>query len=337
MRKYGFLFLLIGSFSWGQATSNSSASGTERPRDIIANAQLSFHIVGSAAESPAVGPSEPLITIVGLCDDPAEQVNVPTCTTIITRAQFEDVINAIEPNMRRHDRRQFALHYADVLVLAAKAEQMGLDKTPEFEEQMKLARIQTLSQALTKAIHEKASQISERDVESFYHDNLARFEKAEFDRLYIPRTNVPTAVEGPELNSANKIEDSQKLEQSAKKEADNLRFRALAGEGFAKLQADAYHAAGIKSTPPTTGVSLRRISLPPDQVSVMDLKPGDVSPVLADPNGYFIYRLRSKSTLSLDEVRNEITEALRTQRIHDETSEILDSAKSTLDESYFKR
>jgi hypothetical protein len=322
VKRYGMFFLLIASLSWGQATAKESAAESQRSRE--------------TAPSPEAGSSKPAITIVGLCEDPAERVTAATCTTIITRAQFERVVNAIDPTMRRADRGQFALHYADVLVMAAKAEQMGLDKTPEFEEQMKLARIQALSQDLTKAIRERASQIPEKDIQDFYLGNLPRFEKAEFDRLYIPRNSFATEPTARGANSPVKA-GPEESEQTAKREADNLRVRALAGEDFGTLQADAFQAAGIKSAPPATGVSLRRISLPPDQVSVMDLKPGDISPVLSGPNGCFIYRLKAKSTLPLDQVRNEIAEALRTQRIHDETDGILNSAKSTLDESYFKR
>jgi hypothetical protein len=122
-----------------------------------------------------------------------------------------------------------------------------------------------------------------------------------------------------------------------KKEADSLRARAIAGEEFATLQADAYRVAGIKSAAPSTSISVRRISLPPDQISVMDLIPGEVSPVLADPKGYFVYKVKTKAMIPLDQASDEIKEALRTQRMQDEMSSILNSATSTLDESYFVR
>ena len=122
-----------------------------------------------------------------------------------------------------------------------------------------------------------------------------------------------------------------------KYEADNLRRRAIDGEEFAKLQADAYHATGITGTLPSTKMQIRRTSLPPNQVSVMDLKPGEVSSVFADPNGYVIYRVKSKDVLPLDQAREEIEATLRLQHMQDETRRIQDSATLTLDESYFVR
>ena len=82
-------------------------------------------------------------------------------------------------------------------------------------------------------------------------------------------------------------------------------------------------------------MSIRRISLPPGHTSVLDLKPGEVSPVLVDPNGYFIYRLRSKGILSLDQARSEIREILCSQRAQTEMRNVIDSETATFDEGYF--
>lgn len=122
-----------------------------------------------------------------------------------------------------------------------------------------------------------------------------------------------------------------------KKEAENLRARAVAGEDFAKLQADAYQVAGIRSMPPNTTMEVRRTSLPPNHAFVMDLKPGEISAVLADPNGYFIYRLKAREVLPPGQVREEIKATLRSQRMQTEMRAIQDSAVPALDESYFGR
>jgi hypothetical protein len=68
----------------------------------------------------------------------------------------------------------------------------------------------------------------------------------------------------------------------------------------------------------------------------MDLKPGEVSSVLADPNGYVIYKVKAKDTLPLDRAREEIKATLRSLRLRDEMLSIQDSAIPALDESYFR-
>jgi len=334
MKRFGIIALLVGSLSWSQPASSGSATGSQGGSQTVVDPHSS-RVPNPASASSQKTPDKPLITIAGLCNNAADQVAVPGCKTVITESQFQEVIDGLQHDMRRHDRREFALHYADVLVLAAKAEEMGLDKTANFEEQMKLARIQILSQALTKAIREKAAQIPDKDIEDYFQKNLPRFQKADFDRIYVPRIQHAPPAAGEKLTDGDRQTIFEEADRAGKAEADSLRARALAGGDFDRLQAEAYKAAGVGSAVPATVVSVRRISLPPSQVSVMDLEPGEVSPVLNDPNGFYIYRLRTKSTLSLDEARNEIVEALRSQRIQDELRSILDTATPTLDESYF--
>jgi PPIC-type PPIASE domain len=339
MTRYTLVCLLFGSLSWGQARSlRSGVTGQQPAAPPTVIAEDTAHDLKHEPGTSNVPPDKPLITITGLCDNSSPDRGAASeCKTVITRAQFEEVIEAVQPKMSPHARREFALTYADALVMTRKAEQMGLDKGGYYEEQMKLARIQILSQDLKKEIQEKVSQISEKDIEGYYQNNMARFEKAEVDRVYVPKTQQSPSASDLKLGDADRQKRSQESEQRMKEEADNLRARAVTGEEFTKLQSDAYQAAGIKTASPNTSMGIRRTSLPPTQVSVMDLKPGEVSPVLADPNGYVIYRVKTKTILPIEQAREEIKATLRSLRIQDEMREIHDSATPTLDESYFAR
>jgi hypothetical protein len=338
MTRYWLVCLLLGSLSWGQATSSKSALAAQKPAAAPAtdNPKATASDQSQQAKASNVAPDAPVITINGLCDNSSpDKTAALNCKTVITRTQFEKVIEAIQPNMPARARREFALEYANALVMTQRAEQMGLDKGAKYEEQMKLAHIQVLSKELKKAILEKVSQISNKDIEDYYNHNMARFENAEMDRVYVPKTRQPSAASDKRLGDADSRERSQESEQSMKEEADTLYARAVAGEEFAKLQADAYQVAGIKSAAPNTSIRIRRTSLPPSQVSVMDLRPGQVSSVLADPSGYVIYKVETKDILPLDQARDEIKATLRSQRMQDEMRDIQDSATPTLDESYF--
>jgi hypothetical protein len=281
-------------------------------------------------------PSKPVITIAGFCDtSPDKNDNASNCKTVITEAQFEKVVNAVQPSMPTRGRREFALRYADALVMAKKAEEMGLDRGGNYEEQIRVARIQILSQNLKRVIQERASQISDKDVEVFYRNNAARFVKAEVDRVYIPKNQQPSSTLGKKLSDVDEQKRAREAEQTMRQEADNLRARAVTGEDFSILQADAYQVAGTKNAASNTRMEIRRASLPPSQALVMDLNPGQVSSVLPDPNGYVIYKMEIKSEIPLDQAREEIKAAVRSQRMQDEMREIQDSVTPTLDESYF--
>jgi len=294
---------------------------------------------GSVHKSPIsnIATEKPLITISGKCSTSSESgVESSKCKTVISQAEFEKIVAAIQPGMPMRARREFALRYADALIMAQKAEQMGLDKGKNYEEQMKLARIQVLSQDLKRAIQEKVSQISDQDVESFYRSNVARFERAKLERIYIPKSQRPVASEDS-LNDVDKQERLRQSEGTMRGEADQLHARALAGEEFAKLQAAAYQVAKINSPVPDTNIEIKRASLPPNQAVAMDLKPAEVSSVLVEPNGYLIYKMEKKEVLPLDQAREEIKAILQSQRLQNEMQGIHDSANLTVDNSYFSR
>ena len=118
--------------------------------------------------------------------------------------------------------------------------------------------------------------------------------------------------------------------------AESLRARAAAGEDFAKLQKEAFTAAGTKVESPTVSMpKVRRTGLPPAHAAVFDLKPGEVSAVLSDSGGHYVYKVVSKEQLPLDQVKEEIRGTLRTQRVRDAMDKVQNSFKTETNEAYF--
>jgi parvulin-like peptidyl-prolyl cis-trans isomerase-like protein len=337
MTRYGLVCLLLGALSWGQASKSNSAPWTQKGALPSATPQSTAPAAKPAAAPPAdLPPNTPVITINGLCENPpADKSKVTDCKTVITRAEFEKLIEAVQPAMPAGVRKQFATNYARALVISQKAEQMGLDKEPDFEAHIRLARIQVLSQAYNKAIQQKASQISDKEIEDYYRANTAKFEQADLDRIYVSKTQQQPASEA-QASAAEQQKRASDSEAAMKAEADELHNRAVAGEDFTKLQAEAYQAAGIKAVAPNAGmVKVRRTTLPRGQAGVMDLKPGEVSDVIGDQNGYYIYRMKSKQVLPLDQAREEIRDALHSERMQDEIKAVRESATPHFNESYF--
>jgi PPIC-type PPIASE domain len=217
--------------------------------------------------------------------------------------------------MKARARREFATNYANALVMAHKADQMGMNKGTKFEEQMKVARVQILSQEMRKLIQNKASQIFDVDIENHYHANTSAFEQAEIERIYVPKAQDQPAAPGKTQSETGKQEQLHRSEQIMKDQADQLHERAIRGEDFSRLQADAYKTAGINTTGNPSLGKIRRVSLPKEQVWVMDLKPGEVSSVIDAPNGYLIYKIKGKEVLSLSQVREEIRGLLKSQHL----------------------
>jgi hypothetical protein len=248
-----------------------------------------------------------VITINGFC---AGLVQGDACKTVITRAQFEKLIEALQPGMSPSLRLNVANAYARNLKMSAAAEKRGLDKAPAFEEEMRYARMQLLAQDLDRALRADANNIPDADVEDYFKKNQSSYEQATVARIFVPHAKRLAAASTPAGAQPNAGgEDMAKL-------AANLRARAANGEDPDKLQLEAYAEAGEPRT--TVNIKMenvRRATLPPQHEKVMDLAPGEVSEVFSDPDGaHFVYKVISKQIPPLEEVRAEIRAAISTQR-----------------------
>jgi len=331
MMQYGLVCLLLAAMAWGQAANSPSTPAQQPSASPAANPTEN-----KDAEASKTPPDAPVITINGLCDNAsADKAADPNCKTVITRAEFEKILDTVQPNMPPRVRRQFATRYSMALVMAQKAHDMGLDQGPKFEDRMKLMRLQVLSQAFSQAQQEKAGQVSDKDIEDYYHNHSADYEEVTLLRVTVPRAQQFPASK-VKLSATAEAKRRKDSEEVMKSEADKLRTRAVAGEDFSKLQEEASQLAGTKTKPPTTKMGeVRRNGLPPTHVSVMDLKTGEVSTVISDPSGYYIYKVAAKEVEPLDKVKEEIRGALRTQHMQEQMQAVQQTATPTLDESYF--
>jgi hypothetical protein len=256
----------------------------------------------SHAETPQaeLGPSDPVITLDGFCADSTQKGG--TCRTVITRAQFDRLIDALQPGMPLPLRLKVANAYARNLRMSAAAQERGLDKTPAFAEELRFARLQLLSQDLDSALRADANRITDADLEQYYEKNRSSYEQATVARIFVPHAKQGGAA--PDAMTQL---------------AEDLRTRARNGEDPDTLQLDADAQAGItRPTADTKIEKLRRSSLPPSHETVLDLMPGEVSEVFSDPAGaHFIYKMIAKQILTLDEVKQEIRGVIAGQRYRD--------------------
>jgi hypothetical protein len=355
MRKSWLLCVLLGTLAWGQTPSSSPPPAQPAP--------------GAKAEdmSASVPPTAAVITVEGVCATPAHRTSAaakgaPTkpaatpktpataCKTVITRAEFELLVKGAipTPNVTPQMKRQLANALPKIIAISAAAKKRGLDKSPQFEEFMKFVRMQVLSRELERSMQEESATISDLDIKKYYDQNPEAFESFTLERLFVPRTKVESEPK-PENDKGEKLTDDQQkakqLEQKAKQEeaeaemsklAEDLRARAAAGESFETLQKEAFAAAGMKIESPTVKLpSVRRTGLQAAHASVFDLKAGDVSQVINDSGGHYIYKMDSKSELPVEQVKGEIKNTLQTQRYRDMMEKLNSSFTSTLNPQYF--
>ena len=330
MRSKYLVCLLLVSFVYGQAAPPVAVPAAP------ATAQPGTPADADKAPEVKVGPDDTVITLKGFCADASQQGDA--CKTAISRAQFEKLAEALQPGMSPAIRRQLATAYSRMLRMSTAAEKRGLDKQPKFDEMILFARMQILSQELSHALQEDSNKVTDSDIEDYYKKNAGNYEQATFARIFVPRTKqVVTPAAKPAATTktgaaagskpAAKASGPQPATEAQKKASEetmtklaaSLRARAAKGEDPDKLQKEAYTAAGLPGNAPNTKMEkVRRTTLPTNHQVVIDLKPGEVSEVISDPNsGHYIYKLVSKETLTLDASKTEIRTAISSQRYRD--------------------
>jgi len=320
MRFQYLVYLLLAGLAYGQAAPSAT------PPAATPSAST------DKAPEIKVGPDDAVITLKGFCADATQQGDA--CKTVISRAQFEKLAESLQPGMSPAIRRQLATVYSRILRMSTVAEKRGLDKQPKFEEKMNYARMQVLSGELSSALQEDAGKVTDSDIDDYYKKNEASYEQATFARIFVPRAKqivnpVVRPKAGPSVGAkASATAGTNRLPTEAQKKASEeamtklaagLRARAAKGEDPDTLQKEAYVAAGLPGNAPSTKMEkVRRATLPVNHQKVMDLKPGEVSEVISDPNsGHYIYKLVSKETLSVDTVKPEIRSTISSQRYRD--------------------
>jgi hypothetical protein len=77
------------------------------------------------------------------------------------------------------------------------------------------------------------------------------------------------------------------------------------------------------------------VGLPLDHQKVFAMEPGQVSDIIADPSGYYIYKVVSKEKVPLAQASKEIRRSMASERVQDATTSLGKSIKSELDQTYF--
>jgi len=353
MRKSWLLCVLLGTLAWGQAVPSApSAEKAEKP-------------AAPADTAASVPDNAPVITVDGVCSPkpatpaakgtaakPAATKAAPEkpadCKTIITKAEFERIASAVAPNATAQQKKQLGSVLPRLIAMSTEAKKQGLDKKPQFKDTMQFVQMQVLTNQLQRQMQEDAAKVSDADIEKYYRDNAQTFEQYNLDRIFVPRTKQQDQAEGKE-DDDDKLTDEQKKakadtekakgeenEQAMTKLAGDIRARAAAGEDIVQLQKEAFDASGMKIESPTVNLpSVRRTGLPQGHAAVFDLKPGEVSPVISDSGGHYIYKMNSKTPLPLDQAKNEIHGKIQNDRMRTKMEELNGSFHATTSEEYF--
>ena len=278
-----------------------------------------------------VAPDAPVVTVHGICP-PGQKAGAEksdSCTLVLTRMQFEILVSSINATNQPYPTpalRGFATGYGTLMALADAGEKAGVDKEPRFQELMKLARTRALADSYRRFLQEKYGAPSSEEIEPYYKQNMSKYEQVKIDRIQIPK-----------VNPKRPQERRPEFEKKARELAGEIRERAAKGEDMAALQLEAYNSLGLSIQPPQTEMPTSpKPTFPPNvEQDINALKPGEVTKVEFELSGFNIYKLRSRSTVPLEQAKAQLIREISQKNIDAALNAVTSGVHSDLNEQYF--
>jgi parvulin-like peptidyl-prolyl isomerase len=272
-----------------------------------------------------VSAAEAVITVPGICD--AKSTDSGSCATVITREQFENLLNGLSEAgqpMRKDQEKPLAAAYSNFLAYAAEARKAGIEDSPQFREFIKYQNLRVIAGLYKHVLEEKYKSPAQEDIDNYYHQHTQDFEEVNLRRLMIPKNN-PGA------------KDKEEYKKHALQLANDMHERAAKGEDFDDLEKESYKTLGLTIAAPGTEIGKRRRAtlVPEEAEEVFALKPGEISKLETESTSYVIYKADSKRTLPLDQVKDEIARLLYRERMDNALKAITESIHPEFNPKYF--
>ena len=276
---------------------------------------------GNASTVPM---DQAVITLKGGCQPEGDIAPAKDCVSTVTRAEFEKLTNALQPDMTADSKRQFATNYGRLLIFSDAARALHLENDPNVQQIIQFVTNQVLAEGLKRHYTEQYAHPTDAQIQDYYNQNSAKYREATLERIIIP--NNPGTADKPQDNKAQ-----------ATATAEKIRERWVAGEDAVKLQQAAFESAGVTgtSTPEINIGAKRPGSLPVNQEGVFQLKAGEISQPYSDPAALYLYKAVTVREIPLGEVRDSIVKTLQQQQLQDKLEAVGKSATPDLNGEYF--
>lgn len=269
----------------------------------------------------------PVLTLHGICAATAGAAKPADCKTIITRAEFEKLVNALNPAMSKYERRQLADNYGHILTLSHEAIKRGLDKDPKVLERLRYTRLRILAGEMATDIYEEAMRTPDSEVARYYEEHKESFRRYWLQRIFVPKEKQGELAGKDPENGASELRAL----------ADQVRARAAAGEDFGKLQKEVTATSGITGEMDINLKDISRRGVPEAHKQVFTLDAGTVSPVITDETGYYVYRIASSEIPPLKEVRQLALTEIQASKQAKAFQKIEDATKPDVNAAYFDK
>jgi peptidyl-prolyl cis-trans isomerase C len=272
---------------------------------------------------PGSQPATPAPAATG--DDP---VVITAGTLAIHRSELEKAMDSLPDQYKQYalgpGKRQFAEQYLQMKLLASQGAAAGLDKSPELQAKLEMARENLLAQAQVKAL-EQEIKVSDEDLRKAYEAKKDQYEEVKARHILIAFKGSPAAQPGkPELT-----------EDQAKAKAEDLRKQLVGGANFDELAKKESDDQGSAAHGGDLGAFHRGQMVPEFENAAFAAKPGEITPVVRTQFGFHIIKVDSHETTPFEKVKDSLVDEQKQAKLQELLEKMKTDTKATFDPAYF--
>ena len=239
---------------------------------------------------------------------PPDRVIITVGDVKVTAAQFDKLIDSLQPQYRTlargSGRKQFADNVVQMLTLAQEAQRRKLTETSDYKTRALFQDANLKASMLVDQIG-KDVQVSEADVRQYYADHKSEFEQVHARHILIRFQGSPVAVRAgaKDLTEAEALAKAQEIR---KKIQGGLDFGELA-----KLESDDVSSGANGGE---LGTFKRGQMVPSFDEAAFTLKSGELSEPVKSQFGYHVIFVVSHDSKSFEDVKAELETRLKSEQ-----------------------
>lgn len=260
---------------------------------------------------------------------PPDAVVLTIGTEKITRAQFEELVQALQENNRIANtpqaRRQLAQQYGQLRAVVQEARKRKLDQSPGAKDLIEIQTDQFLANQLAKQVSDQL-KIDDPQLHAYYDQH-----KGEFDQ--VKAAHILIRYKGSQVPLRPNQKDLTEDEALAK--AKDLRKKIADGGDFAAVAKAESDDTGTATNGGALPQFARGQMVPEFEQAVFSQPIGDLSQPVKTKFGYHIIRVDERKSKTFEESRADIEKQLKPMLTRQAMDQIEKQAPVTLDENYF--
>lgn len=270
-------------------------------------------VSSSAQNTKAAADADPVVLRVG--------------ATEVRKSSFESALAGLPPEYQAYvaqqGKRAFADDYVRMMVLSQTAATLKLDQDPKVAAQLQLVHENTLAAAMVKKI-EESSVPTEAEIAAAYEAKKSSIETVDARHILIAFKGSPAAKP-----------DNVLTEEQANAKAESIKAKIVAGADFAELAKTESDDTFSGAQGGTLGSFGRGQMVPEFEKAAFSYEIGKVGDVVKTQFGYHVIEVTRRGAPPVDEVREQLTEEVRSELVQKKVGELSSKVKVTMDEAYF--